>query len=246
MVPGVIVVCINRLFCVVLAAVILQGTALQVCAQQSTVVASESCDDPATCDSNGTMMYKAGIFGRVSSWWSFKAKPGLQAGHWGYADQFCERPHGSYARYYMQTQTWNGLADSLVLYRYDFEGLRAIDLSPRGRYQLKKIATAAIPAGLPIVIQPSGISNTLDQKRQEQVLLQLQQLGFAPDAAVVQIAHPQAPGLDGPEAQAIWNNQLGQTTSQGNGTGSSSNSGTSGSLGNTGGIGIPSGTGGGF
>lgn len=238
--------CNNRLFSVLLFAVILQGAALQVCAQQPVAVASDSCDDPASCTSNGTMMYKAGIFGRVSSWWSFKAKPGLQASHWGYADQFCERPHGSYTQYYMQTQTWNGLADSLILYRFDFEGLRAIELSQRGRYQLKKFAAAAIPAGLPIVIQPSGISNTLDQKRQEQVLLQLQQLGFDPDAVTVQVAHPRTPGLDGPEAQAIWNNQLGQTSSQGNGTGSSSNSATSGSgsLGGNGGISIPSGVGG--
>ena len=146
------------------------------------------------CDENvnGKMMHRAGVFGRVESW----------LGH------SYQRPFGSYTQYLLHTQQWNGVADRLVLYRYDFEDVRSAKLNFRGRYQLQKIASTAIPAGLPITIQPSGVSNTLDRQRQAEVSSRLKELGFAAEAFMVDIGHPQTPGLDGVEAQSIWMKQV--------------------------------------
>ena len=163
-----------------------------------------------TCDENvnGKMMHRAGVFGRVESWLGVKANPILHNRHWSYGNHSYQRPFGSYTQYLLHTQQWNGVADRLVLYRYDFEDVRSAKLNFRGRYQLQKIASTAIPAGLPITIQPSGVSNTLDRQRQAEVSSRLKELGFEAEAFMVDIGHPQTPGLDGVEAQSIWMKQV--------------------------------------
>ena len=87
------------------------------------------------CDENvnGKMMHRAGVFGRVESWLGVKANPILHNRHWSYGNHSYQRPFGSYTQYLLHTQQWNGVADRLVLYRYDFEDVRSAKLNFRGR-----------------------------------------------------------------------------------------------------------------
>ena len=38
------------------------------------------------------------VIGRIGYCWNTRTKPCLQASHWGYPEEFCERPFGSYTR----------------------------------------------------------------------------------------------------------------------------------------------------
>ncbi|MEK6233713.1 MAG: hypothetical protein N2C14_03290, partial [Planctomycetales bacterium] len=66
-------------------------------------------------------------------------KPGLQESHWGYPEEFGERPLGASVYSHMRTQVANAEAGRMALYEYDFVE-NSQELNSRGMLQLEKIA----------------------------------------------------------------------------------------------------------
>ncbi len=145
----------------------------------------------------------------------------MQDKYWGYPEEFCERPYGSYVQSALDHQIANGLRDQQTLYDYDFNGTQ---LSPRGRLQLQKIAQRMQVIAGPVRIEATH-NEQRDQSRQLAVIERLQLLGIPASEELVQV-HPMIrPGLRGVEAIEIDNNLLLQTqemggTMMGSGSGS--------------------------
>ncbi len=142
----------------------------------------------------------------------------LRDSHWGYSEYFCERPFGSFLEAHMQTQIQHGLAQQMVLFRYDFvnqQGREGVELNPRGRQQLTKLAEVHQWTGLPLVIEQSLANPRLDAARRQAVLVALETMGAAIDPRMVQIGKPAAFGVSGEESSLIYPNQLQQTGDRG-------------------------------
>ena len=156
---------------------------------------------------------------------TFKAR--AQCSHWGYPEEFCERPFGDYVRSHFHTQIANGLADQMVLYQYDFydsDGDEATMLNPRGLIQVGKVGGLAgllYDQFFVVIVEPTG-NPELDIARRLHVLEKLAELGAPVAAEQVVTARPAGLGLEGIEAYEIYRNQLQQTRVLGGAIGSSS------------------------
>jgi hypothetical protein len=135
-----------------------------------------------------------------------------------YPGYYQERPFGTYVRAAAIGQIRNGLADQMVLYRYDFrDGSRAAELSPRGKYQLTKFAMRAFQCGMPILIEETPDTPEVASARRDYVIGALRELDsdFAQPEDLVVVGRPRLPGLNGNEALIIDVNLLQQTQSRG-------------------------------
>jgi hypothetical protein len=149
------------------------------------------------------------IHGPISRWYHCRAKPALQASHWGYPELFQPRPFGSYVRTAGVAQIGNGLAAQLVLYHYDFvrpDGLPGVELNLRGRVRLEKLAELAATGFAPLVIELHETDPELNAARKAHVLAQLAQLGPGLPEDQVVVGRPAARGLAGADAAAIYAN----------------------------------------
>lgn len=163
----------------------------------------------------------SGFFGPVRRWWHCRAKPRLQASHWGYAEFFHERPFGTFVHDHLQRQVFQGLANQLVLYRYDFSdgpGLAAAQLNARGRERLRELARMSRETGLPITIERSRGNAGMDQGRRQAVLRELERQAIALSPEMVVVARPRAIGIDGEDAEIMFLNRLEQTRARGLGS----------------------------
>jgi hypothetical protein len=139
---------------------------------------------------------------------------------WGYPEEFCERPFGSFVRYNIRQQVANGLMDQMVLYHFDFFEVdtdQPDKLKPRGVRQVSKVAelaTMLYDHFYVVTIEPTGDSE-LDNRRRLQVFEKLTDLGAPVALDQIATATPPVPGLDGPEATEIYRNQIKQTKQQG-------------------------------
>jgi hypothetical protein len=127
-------------------------------------------------------------------------KSAMQDCHWGYPEEFIERPFGGPVRKVLNTQIASGLAAQLVLYRFDFDGDR---LSPGGMRHAWRISDKMQLVTAPVIVEPTG-NRALDLARRDQVIVFLQQVAqipIVPDNVV--IGYPPVNGLDGDEAIAI-------------------------------------------
>jgi hypothetical protein len=130
---------------------------------------------------------------------------------WGYPEEFCERPFGAAVKTALNQQIANGLRDQQTLYEYDFHGA---GLSPRGKYQVQKIAQRMHSLIGPVVIEARQNAE-LNQNRQLAVIEQLSQFGIPADQDLVVVQQMIRPGLIGVEAIEIFNNQMRQTQNMG-------------------------------
>ncbi len=134
-------------------------------------------------------------------------KPCLQESHWGYAEQFEEKPFGVSMRFHLNTQVCNGAKDRMVLYRYDFhEGILgpANELNPHGQRRLTELARMLRCNIFPLVIEPSRNDPALDAERRDHVLGLLEDSTFAVPEDWVVIQRPNARGLGGEEAMRVY------------------------------------------
>jgi len=167
-----------------------------------------------------------------------RVKACLQESHWGYPEEFEERPFGSCVCAHLKTQVANGLAAQMVLYQYDFCDQTFGDpqrLNPRGLEQLKKIVCLMQANSCPLIIEPAPCNPDLDVARRAYVLELLRASACEVPESRVMVCKPEG-GLRGEEAFDIDENMLRQTRTAAGSTFSSPLGVTSGSLG------LPSGT----
>jgi hypothetical protein len=143
------------------------------------------------------------------AWERFKAE--RQECYWGYPEEFCERPFGSWMRAQMSAHIREGAAAQMALYRYDFADPTTHDrpemLTARGMIQLRKICCLLNQGGQVIAIEPSGDPD-LDQARRQQVFQQLALLNCPVSDGQIVTGRTQAGGLSGDEAVQIHGNRL--------------------------------------
>ena len=177
---------------------------------------------PGTCDWCNETCYSPKCWGAYPGMgpcnrWHNVFVPRKTAWYWGYSEEFCERPFGTYARAALNTQVVNGLAAQIVLYRFDFRDPaatsteRAAKLNFRGHERLIKIVEKLKYVVAPLTIEMSG-DKELDEMRRQYVIDFLQDdLEFPlPEESVV-IGRPTARGLDGEEAFSNYQNLMLQT-----------------------------------
>jgi hypothetical protein len=132
--------------------------------------------------------------------WDHYYKPGLQETHWGYPEEFCERPLGYYETSWAKTMVANGEAARMVLHEFDFVQGEA-RLNERGREQLAKIAYMLPRNYFPLIIAQSGDNMELADSRRTAILGLLTDTGFPVPEQRVVLATPLARGLVGPEGE---------------------------------------------
>lgn len=134
----------------------------------------------------------------------------------GYHQTYRERPFGTYVCHMIRRQIGVGMADSMMLYDYDFHHGAASDkLTSRGIYQLKKFAQRSRIFGLPIVIESALGKPDLNQARHESVIAALKVLDPTATEDWVVVGTPNPAGLSGDDAILIDQTQLLQTQSRG-------------------------------
>lgn len=146
-----------------------------------------------------------------------QCKAELQYSHWGYPEEFQERPFGSIVRAQSQQQVVNGIAALSALYRYDFfppNDPNAEKLTSRGKWQLRKIASHILTHSVKVMVESTGDAQ-LDAARQQHVFDQLAQFSVPVPAEQIVIGTPRPSGLQGLEALTIYQNQLIDTRAKG-------------------------------
>jgi hypothetical protein len=149
---------------------------------------------------------------------------------WGYPEEFCERPFGTYVRSHLHRQVANGLADQMAVYHFDFYDTdtdQADQLKPRGVRQVNEVAkltTMLYDQYFVVTIESTGNSE-LDNRRRLLVFEKLTDLGAPVGLDQIATGSPPAAGLDGVEAFEIYQKQLQQTKRQSGSSGGSSNTG---------------------
>lgn len=172
--------------------------------------------------------------GSIETWWITRAKPRLQESHWGYPEEFEEKPFGSSLRAHVNRQIRNGTRDRMVLYLYDFHDAGLGDettLNPHGLRRLDDLRRMMQCNSTPLVIEPSGKNAELDEARREHVLSLLQDSTFAVPEDWVVVARPDARGLHGEDALSVHQRMLSGGGAISSGGGSSSSSSSSGDSG---------------
>lgn len=137
---------------------------------------------------------------RVRYKWNSYWKPGLQESHWGYPEEFCDRPLGYFVHAHAKTQVANGEAARMTLFNYDFKE-NDHELSLRGQQQLAKIAYMMPRNFFPLVIQATPDDPELALKRRQYVLEALAAADFPIPAERVVVSAPSAYGREGYEAE---------------------------------------------
>jgi hypothetical protein len=145
------------------------------------------------------------------SFWR-RLKTTLQPHFLGYPAEFEAPPLGHFVYLHAKTQVANGDAARMVLYHYDFDGTQ---LSTRGEYQLEKIAAMLPRNFFPIVIEADPQRPGRDEARRVAVLQALGRGPFPVPPERVLVGRPIAGGLNGVEAERIYNNLIRQTDAQG-------------------------------
>lgn len=119
--------------------------------------------------------------GALGRYWLNRVKPRLQRSHWGYCNRFEERQFGDAFVAATRGQIDRGSADLLMLYHYDFyprTTQRGWHLTPRGRYQLRRMVQRVIFPRAPIKIQITYNDPKLDAARHHHVIQELKGLGI--------------------------------------------------------------------
>ncbi|QGJ69264.1 Hypothetical protein PBC10988_9340 [Planctomycetales bacterium 10988] len=150
---------------------------------------------------------KPTLWQRLKFKWENYWKPGLQESHWGYPEEFCEKPLGYYVHANFKTMVANGEAVRMTLYEYDFE-LDSRELSPRGLRQLEKIAYMSVRNFFPIVIQRDYRSPELNEARRQFVIATLARNGVPVPPERVLVSHELTPGMSSDEALLVDQNIL--------------------------------------
>jgi|GEM_PF-5047017 len=140
--------------------------------------------------------------------WDHYYKPGLQETHWGYPEEFCEKPLGYYTSANFKTMVANGEASRMVLHEMDFVRGEA-RLNERGREQLAKMAHMLPRNFFPLIIAQSGDDMTLADARRTAILGLLNESGFAVPEQRIVLATPLSRGLVGTEGEIIANTYFG-------------------------------------
>jgi hypothetical protein len=136
-------------------------------------------------------------------------------------------PPGTSLHAIFSTQIANGRAARMMLYRYDFI-TESDRLSPRGYWQLTKLARQLEYHSFPLLIEPTH-STELDQARRDYILAVLADSAIPVDADRVITARPLTRGLDGVDAMQLYPGllRLSEGGSTGGGAGGSTSSGLS-------------------
>ena len=183
------------------------------------VVASDDAShDPYCCEYHRATwggQYCPSLGDQVRACWA-RTKAHLQWSHWGYPEEFCERPHGAAVRAHLKRQITNGVISRMVLYQYDFRDDVFHDpskLNSHGRKRLHELIPMLECNIWPLVIECSG-NPELDSARLAHVKTLLEeQVGEVPEEWVV-VCDPPLLGLCGEEAIIIDENLLRQTRSR--------------------------------
>lgn len=133
---------------------------------------------------------------KYDNYWKYS----LQESHWGYPEEFCEKPFGYWVYAHARTQVANGEAARMVLHHMDFEQC-SDELTVRGRQQLAKIAYMLPRNFFPIVIEHTPYDPTLAVRRRARVLEVLQAGNFPVPAERIVVAPNVGLGRNGIEAE---------------------------------------------
>jgi len=137
----------------------------------------------------------------------------------GFLPEFNEPALGTFLYAHGRTMVANGEAARMTLYHYDFD-CDGEQLTPRGRYQLKKIAELLRVNHAPVVIECSRCKPELAEARRMVVLFELGQISPIPvPPERVVVGRSMAIGMRGVEAELVFRNMLLQTQRQGIGLG---------------------------
>jgi hypothetical protein len=133
---------------------------------------------------------------------------------WGLSEEFIPQPLGGSLYANCNVQVANAIAARLMLYHYDFiEG--SDQLNQKGSDRLLRLAGLLCASPAPLVIERTPWAPGLDEARRLTVLNALGHISAAVPVERVVIGAPMARGLDGIEAEIIYQNLLIQTQSGG-------------------------------
>jgi hypothetical protein len=133
---------------------------------------------------------------------------------WGLSEEFIPQPLGASLYANCNVQVANGIAARLMLYHYDFiDG--SDQLNQKGRDRLLQLAGLLCASPAPLVIERTLSAPGLDEARRLTVLNALGHISVAVPVERVVIGPCMARGLDGIEAELIFQNLLIQTQSGG-------------------------------
>ncbi len=174
--------------------------------------ASQRCSHGSAC-ANCRVTWKD----RMQANWE-ETKAHMQYSHWGYPEEFEERPFGESTCAHLKAQITNGLKAGLALYRYDFSnvpGTDASQLNAHGKRRLFEVAKR-FPCDLsPLVIEAAQSDPELDAARRAHVIAALQdRIGEVPEEWVV-VGRPKFSTLGDEELVEVYGNMLRNTGTRG-------------------------------
>lgn len=142
----------------------------------------------------------------------------FRVSHSGYHS--CSRsqvtPVGKSVHSIMSAQVENGIRAQLMLYHFDFGiGEGADQLNPHGMQGLRRMAQLSMQTGLPVLIQSSFATPTLDERRRQSVVKQLVEINDFFTGDMVLLGEPQHRGLRGEEVIAVQESLLQNTQNRG-------------------------------
>lgn len=185
---------------------------------------------PGTVQTHPVSGYKGGrptLWHRLKFQWLNYWKPEMQETHWGYPEEFCEKPFGWYVYSAARTQVANGEAARMVLFEYDFVE-DSHELNDRGLLQLSRIAYMLPRNFFPVIVEAAPNPDLASRRRDEVVrLLAAGNFPVPPERVVV--SRPISAGIAGDQAEIIYGSVLG-TVQNGGVTGDAALIGTQGSL----------------
>ena len=154
---------------------------------------------------------------RTRIWWEEK-KACLQYSHWGYPEEFEERPLGQCVCAHLKTQITNGLVGEMALYRYDFRNEPDADSSQLNRHGKRRLLefVELFQCDIhPLVIESAEDDPQLDAARRAHVVAFLQEwMGEIPEQWVV-VGRPTPRGLRYEEGVDVYGNMLQNTRTRG-------------------------------
>lgn len=176
-------------------------------AAEPAVPATASLSDSAVC-------VECAPSGGILSRWYRRHVARAQEKYWGYPEEFEDAPLGLMVNSHIATSVASGYAARMVLYQYDFYP-GTDQLKPRGKQQVKKIASWLPLNQFPVFVEPSGQTARLDEARRQAVWRELADAPYEIPLERVIIGYGASRGLGGLEAQAVDRNRLSQTTARG-------------------------------
>jgi hypothetical protein len=166
-----------------------------------TRVISSTTHGHAGCSSGSCGKCKEpGLLDRIKYKWTHYWKPELQESHWGYPEEFCEKPLGYFVYAHNRTMVANGEAARMMLYHYDFVR-NEVELTSRGQQQLAKIAYMLPRNYFPLAIQSTPEDPGLAERRRQYVLELLAAAEFPVPAERVVVTGPISYGRQGYEGE---------------------------------------------